>query len=183
MVTKTRKSPTKEGKKIFEEGRKTITGSIAVHSCPPVEAEGFLGKIGVNKFYGTVNISVRYSREKRIPIPEGHSWLYVNQLGFIIQFVYLNRIYCFHVEPANFEDQETDYWAWWNEFDKYGYGAEREEKGNISFEVRGRMLNKSPSMSDIEINVYHDGVLDKQDERITQFTIFEIANMKKYGKY
>jgi len=105
----------------------------------------------------------------------------IDNLGFIIQFTYAKRYYCFHLEPNDFGDMESDHWAWWNEFDENGYAAERSKaKGNLSFEIRGKIENKMPSMMNLEINVYHDGIYE-QREQIKEFLTFNISSISHYN--
>ncbi len=110
-------------------------------------------------------------------------FMFTNELGFVIEFLYREKFYCFHIEPdcLNGPDVDDDYWDWWYEFDKYGNPAENSyEEGNLSFEIRGGYLGEQPAMINLEINVYHDGIY-VQNEQVTNFNVLEISRKKCYA--
>lgn len=112
---------------------------------------------------------------------ETHPFLFTNELGFIVEFVYMNKFYCFHLEPDCLNGPDEGYWDWWYEFDKYGNPAESSyEEGNLSFEIRGGYVDNQPAMINLEINLYHDGIYD-QNEQVSKYNVLEISRKKCYA--
>jgi len=110
-----------------------------------------------------------------------HPFLFTKELGFIVEFVYMNKFYCFHLEPDCLNGPDEGYWDWWYEFDKYGNPAESsDEEGNLSFEIRGGYVDDQPAMINLEINIYHDGIY-VQNEQVSKFNVLEISRKKSYG--
>ncbi|MBR4481683.1 MAG: hypothetical protein IKO86_07260 [Prevotella sp.] len=111
---------------------------------------------------------------------EGTPFLFTNKLGFIVEFVYMNKFYCFHLESDCLNDSDDGYWNWWYEFDEFGNPAESSNgKGNLSFEIRGGYAGNQPAMINLEINIYHDGIY-VQNEQIRKFNVLEISRKKCY---
>lgn len=107
-------------------------------------------------------------------------FLFTNELGFIVEFVYRDKFYCFHLEPNCLNGPDDGYWDWWYEFDKFGNPAESSNgNGNLSFEIRGGYIGNQPAMINLEINIYHDGIYI-QNEQVVKFNVLEISRKKCY---